>query len=626
MADNREFYVKYLDNRAVPIDTSYGRGPEGMLALVTVAHLIGAVKQALPSKLGSIDADELTLHLPEGAAKDSLEQDCFAIVDESDTTLDPGCPLSNLGSIGAKSKEPLIIKSKNDMEGVSSPTSIDSSRSSINKKVIQIDSINIHTEHLKRPELLAKLTDLVAQYRFVRLTSPAASGKSSLLMLYQHSLKKRTGVVWISCLDDRTCSELLREKAGIDLKNETTVDGVGKKDMIVDDAQAKYADITFWKLLVKMSPNWLPPNVRFVISSTHLLAGGIESPVELRSLPHLERSDFLLSTDESDQFLDFEVIGLPKSIKFPTLKTLLINECGGLIGALRLSVDSLKSRFSKDIGPSELALLQHVLSNDYVANMDRCFGSAHSAPIGDDFKQFLKRIFVNEKFKPQPLTIPEDKESYSSLQKAGILVELPDATTFMFSSLLAKRYYFKWIFPNRSLLMPSSLHELVRNVLASMSSNLLKHSTVAGDFPKEAVFQHLFIEGLAAFTPPSCCICPELSKIFFDGTKSNAQPTTVAGEIDFYLNSSLRWGIELLVNGNGIGEHISRFAPPKGKYVTLAVSDYTVVDFRRNSTGQPTNISRHPNRITVFFKEDDYSIAHCIFGQDSSIAQINLSN
>ena len=39
----------------------------------------------------------------------------------------------------------------------SSPTFSDSS---INKKVIEIDSIDIHTEHLKRPELLARLTEL----------------------------------------------------------------------------------------------------------------------------------------------------------------------------------------------------------------------------------------------------------------------------------------------------------------------------------------------------------------------------------------------------------------------------------------------------------------------------------
>jgi hypothetical protein len=34
---------------------------------------------------------------------------------------------------------------------------------------------------------------------------------------------------------------------------------------------------------------------------------------------------------------------------------------------------------------------------------------------------------------------------------------------------------------------------------------------------------------------------------------------SVSGEIDFYLNGKLRWGIELLVGGDGIGEHLSRF-------------------------------------------------------------------
>jgi hypothetical protein len=147
------------------------------------------------------------------------------------------------------------------------------------------------------------------------------------------------------------------------VENETIVDRDGRKALVVflDDAQAKYEDLAFWKLLIKMSPTWLPANVRFVIVSTHLLDGDTRSPAELRSLPRLKRSDFLLSKDESDQFLDLEVIGLPKSMRSPTLKTLLINECGGLIGALRLSVDSLKGRFGRKENPSELALLQHVM-------------------------------------------------------------------------------------------------------------------------------------------------------------------------------------------------------------------------------------------------------------------------
>lgn len=98
-------------------------------------------------------------------------------------------------------------------------------------------------------------------------------------------------------------------------------------------------------------------------------------------------------------------------------------------------------------------------------------------------------------------------------------------------------------------------------------------------FPKEAVFQHLFMEGLARFASPECYICPELSRIFPNDTQpgeliytvyklkiiafySNNVSTCIEGaidgEIDLYLNGSLRWGIELSVNGIGIGEHMAR--------------------------------------------------------------------
>jgi len=154
-------------------------------------------------------------------------------------------------------------------------------------------------------------------------------------------------------------------------------------------------------------------------------------------------------------------------------------------------------------------------------------------------------------------------------------------------------------------------------VLKSISAKTLKNSTIQGDFPKEAVFQHLFMDGLTSNTPISCDICPELSKIFPQSTDES--PTErIPGEIDFFLNGSLRWGIELLVNGSGISEHIDRFNETFGKYAQLKVSDYCVVDLRGNESGTPTNVSRHEKRLTVFFKTGDYSVANCIFGLDQS--------
>jgi len=150
-----------------------------------------------------------------------------------------------------------------------------------------------------------------------------------------------------------------------------------------------------------------------------------------------------------------------------------------------------------------------------------------------------------------------------------------------------------------------------------MSASVLKNSTLPGDFPKETVFQLLFMEVLALNTPPECSICPKLSKIFPPDNNLNSRQA-IAGEIDFFLNGSLRWGIELLVNGDRIGEHLGRFSPPNGKYASLAVNDYAVINFRGNATGQPTDSSKHPKRVSVFFKKDDYSVAQCRFGEDST--------
>ena len=125
-------------------------------------------------------------------------------------------------------------------------------------------------------------------------------------------------------------------------------------------------------------------------------------------------------------------------------------------------------------------------------------------------------------------------------------------------------------------------------------------------------------------TPPSCYICPELSKIF----PSNANDTSkspINGAIDFYLNGGIRWGIELLVNGGGIGEHINRFTPPDGKYVSLGVKDYVVVDFRKAKSTRSRNSLSHPKRITVFFMTEDYRSVECLFGENPEFISLTLA-
>ena len=262
----------------------------------------------------------------------------------------------------------------------------------------------------------------------------------SVLRLFEHSLRKtRTKVIWIQD-SGKSCSELLAE-IGIDLEREEYGKNIGKRDtcIFIDDAQAKFDQVGFWIELVKIAPNWLPSNVRFIISSTYLPSGGTHSPVEFIAHPGLNRGDFLLTESEAEEFLEMPIIGLPDKMKSDILKQVLIRECGGLIGALRQSIDALRERFANDTRPSETALLQYFLSDKILPRISRCFGSAPSAPIGNDFRLFLQKLFVDEVVYENGFSNPKDDASYSSLKKAGILVE-PAYKTFAFSSPLAKRY------------------------------------------------------------------------------------------------------------------------------------------------------------------------------------------
>ncbi|KAF0713466.1 Aste57867_4320 [Aphanomyces stellatus] len=401
---------------------------------------------------------------------------------------------------------------------------------------------------------------------------------------------------------------------------------VGKRFTVVflDDAQSQYEDKDFWTGLIKYSPRWMSTNIRFIISATHLLACGVASPVEFVLLKKLKREEFLLSDSEARQLLNFPITGLPDEMKSENVLQFLIGECGGLVGALRMAIDFLQYHFRKEprgIKPKDSLVLQMCLSREFNLEMARCFGTGRLDPNMDanDIK-FVKRCFVEDYILAGNLA-NEEKKSHQWLEMAGILVTSPD-NFICFSSPLAKRYIFEKIFPERNNENPTSLDELIEKVIGSMSAHTLSQSTVQRKFPKEAVFQHLFMAGLALHTKPTCAICPELSKRFPGGSNASGGDS-IDGEIDFYLDGDLRWGIELLVCGRGIGEHLSRF-DANGKYSSLDVKDYVVVDLRQHKTVASYNISKKPKRITVFFDDGDFTVAKCLFKLENDMRTIHL--
>jgi hypothetical protein len=110
--ENKQFYIKYLTNQPIKVQTHYIGERDRRRPLTDVGDLVAAYRPN--SLLANTPLELLTLHLPDDVARSALSEESFASVDKRGTTLDPGCPLSTLGFLGTKSKEPLIIKSKND--------------------------------------------------------------------------------------------------------------------------------------------------------------------------------------------------------------------------------------------------------------------------------------------------------------------------------------------------------------------------------------------------------------------------------------------------------------------------------------------------------------------------------
>jgi hypothetical protein len=298
----------------------------------------------------------------------------------------------------------------------------------------------------------------------------------------------------------------------------------------------------------------------------------------------------------------------------------IANEAGGVVGAIVLSVRKIFWRLRDYHPPEEFQILQYFFSKEFSSEVGRLFSTDRNPLLPPEVRNYLSECFL----KParQPVLNEPNAQILNHLVKGGVLVE--SGSSYAFSSKLAKRFYIQKIFPTRAADVPRDLETLVKLSIEHMSASTLNMSVVdIKDFPKEAVFQHQFMAGLLASLPIDCYVCPELSKDFPDG-KNESQK--IEGEIDFYVNGSLRWGIELLVNGDQISEHISRFSEPYGKYAKLRPKDYIVVDFRSSKHGKPTNIKQMEKRMSVFFDKGDFSKCFYKYGFDKGIYMINLDS
>ncbi|KAE9073248.1 hypothetical protein PF010_g25145 [Phytophthora fragariae] len=421
---------------------------------------------------------------------------------------------------------------------------------------------------LERDQLLNKINTSLTRdlRRFVLLAAPHGSGKRSILLLFAQRYPE------LHCIDVM----LMRNSSPNDALRQHGLDICGKESslsedeqhvILIEDAQRNYEDKAFWKALITEAPSWLPSNIRFIISASHAL----ESPIELQSIRTFGRTDFLLSDEEAREFLALPGVGLPEKMKDgkDKLAELLVRECGGLVGALRVAVTNLSKNFRSSPTPSESELLSYVLSYDCLECMERCF-CRPTQPTSSEF--LMKCLALSPNAVPlSPKIAEENKECFMILKKTGVLVQ-ENKQLVRFSSPMAERFYFKRLVPRFAHFDPKSVRELITKVLGSLSASALRASVDGSHgFPDEITFRQQLMKGIALNTTYTCSTCPELPRVFPVAATDNRG-------VVFFVNASQKWGLEFFVDGGNAQDYTSQFAPgdamPRSKWMTTLSLTY----------------------------------------------------
>jgi hypothetical protein len=479
---------------------------------------------------------------------------------------------------------------------------------------IKNDGISPDKNHLPRSEVVEEIYKAARSNQHVVIGSSAATGKTSLLQLLEKRLMEEeegASVIRINMNSTDTADSLLQQLAeeGI-CKEVKKLRRVKNTWLLLDDAQNAYDRKfdPFWHFVVKgIAGAEVDENVFVIIAATYDLSTP-ESPADFRGLEHIDPN---VTKEEATSLFNMhaEVWGygnweafretLVDLSKFFESETYHI---GVVMAGMRMLADMRKPT---DLGITEERALVALRKERFTGSLERCFRLPDDLP--EHFKDRLLDVVTGE----SEDDIFVDDQSLVPFIRAGLLTK-----GGKFANVAATWYYNRRCFPNRATQAPETLDELITGAVHLISAKRLSDTLEQG-FPKEATFQHLFNEAMSQLLPLHNAIIPELNTF---ATDSNGTPVT--GELDFYVNGKLRWSVELLRNGDKIGQHIRRFDPNNGKYRKVDMRDYIVVDCRGPKGGG--GVRPFESRCTLYFAQD-FKSCLCQMRTKESI-RIELAN
>ena len=496
----------------------------------------------------------------------------------------------------------IIVPSESD-----SPMHMDTESDARRSHLQGLMKFLVTNEIVHRSEAIRRILATLSLHQFVVIFSPPLTGKTYLLKSFGQQLHRNFSYFRLdNSMDTTVAKEMIFSVTHVMKDTADIILGI-------DDAHEAFSDPSFWEDLLESAQQMSNGrSIQCIISATYVHGAITTLPPALSRFPCFGIRDLRLD-DVSCRAACFSHIP-DRWRSYAQLVDKIVADSAGHVGVALTLCYNLYELDKLGIA-SQSDLLRFYESNEVVCGLSNCFSNFNMPSNRIPVRPVLLNLAHSpSECKPSPEPGTEEADVVMQLEQAGILDHNQDGGNYTFASVQARNCVFRWIFGDRPVKNPASLRSLLETVLSKLSTTSLRMSTTEGVFPLEAVFQHQFYSICVLSLPGKC-------KVYSEYAIRAADDERIQGRIDFFINDNLRWGVELLVNGDRLQEHLERFSP-SGRYRGLNSSDYIVVDFRR---GPVTNVQKNTKRATVFV-DDSLEFCDLWYAMDPAPLRIILAD
>jgi hypothetical protein len=353
--------------------------------------------------------------------------------------------------------------------------------------------------------------------------------------------------------------------------------------VFIDEAQILYGDRVpfFWGPLKEiLSDSAKSDALRVLLLAAYDPTFNEPTPIQFQNSLGLDT--LRLSLDEFHK-LTASYVELHRSFGSPSftvpalVETALFNLTAGHVGICRTALAALRHRFR--FGGTVVDMLQHLVSPAFRTSLEstRSFIWTQTWQPTNEESQFLREVFLScdsESSFDDNLDLNESTRR--KFLKSGLLASSGRGLQLQFAAPIMRTILGRLLFATTRVSNPSNpttFNEFMTRTIERMSPSALAKSLGRGVNSRllERSWQMAWYKAATSTSPYGSTISPDVGSVFGS-----------VGFLDFYVNGSYCWGVELLREGSQIKEHAKRFVRG-GQYEEIPLQEWAIVDFRHHS-------------------------------------------